>query len=209
MADAADATTLDPTRTPRPTEGAPAPAARSGPGHWGAVAVGCAALVAGTLAATPSVASHPLTAPAGAGTPHALPAAQAPDPARAQFPLDCGPTPSTVSISFTADLGDGTPATVVAAHCQAGSGTAPDGVFVLTPGQDGHPAVHDTLLRWQEGFTVTRLALRADGTITAAARGYSTADVPRCCPDLTVQFDWSRQGDGYHRTEQSAPSATT
>ncbi|MDH6117611.1 hypothetical protein ABH930_003028 [Kitasatospora sp. GAS204A] len=216
MANAADTTAPDPARTPRPTEGAQAPApaaARSGPWRWGLVVLACTALVTGTLAAAPSVASHPLAAPGSAqgatDTPHALPTAQAPDPAQAQLPLDCGPMPTAVSISFTADLGDGTPATVVAAHCQAGSGTAPDGVFVLAPGQDGHPAVRDTLLRWQEGFIVTRLALRSDGTITAIAKGYSTADVPRCCPDLTVQFNWTRHADGYQRTQQIAPTAAT
>ncbi|MCX4750153.1 hypothetical protein OG455_32355 [Kitasatospora sp. NBC_01287] len=223
MADAADAA-LEPTRTapaatPVPPPGpaaAPAAAARSGPWRWGAVAAACAALVAGTLAAAPGVAPHPAaapaTAPTGAGTPHALPAAQAPDPAQAQLPLDCGPMPTTVSVSFAADLGDGTPATVVAAHCQAGSGTAPDGLFVLGPGQDGHPALRATLLRWQEGFTVTRLALRSDGTITATAQGYSTVDVPRCCPDLNVQLDWTRTpgaGEDYRRTEHSAPTSTT
>ncbi|MGF1428739.1 hypothetical protein [Kitasatospora sp. LaBMicrA B282] len=222
MPDAANAA-LDPTdladHPARPAEPAPGPAAaRSGPWRWGAVAAACAALVAGTLAAAPSVASTAVpvgtagdAAPAtGADTPHALPAAQAPDPTRAQLPLDCGPMPTAVSVSFAADLGDGTPATVVAAHCQAGSGTAPDGVFVLTPGPDGTPQVRTTLLRWQEGFTVTRLALRSDGTVTAAAQGFSTPDVPRCCPDLNVLFDWTRQPTGdYRRTQHTTPTAAT
>jgi hypothetical protein len=142
-----------------------------------------------------------------AGQPHAIAADQAPDPAKALLPLDCGPLPSAVAVSFAADLGDGAPVTVVAAHCQGANGTAPDGVFVLGAGPDGKPVVRDTLLRWQEGFTVTRLALRSDGVVTAAARGYSSADVPRCCPDLTVQFSWTRQGVGYQRTQHDTPSA--
>ncbi|WP_146259144.1 hypothetical protein [Streptomyces tateyamensis] len=182
--------------------------ARSGPLRWGAVALGCAALVAGSIAAAPG--ARPAgTAPTAVGTPRSLPAAGAPDAGRAQLPLDCGPLPTAVSVSFAADLGDGTPATVAAAHCQAGSGTAPDGVFVLTAGPGGAPTVHDTLVDWKEGLTVTRLALRSDGTLTAEAKGYSTPDVPRCCPDLAVQLSWTRHGAQWSRTQQSTPTAST
>ncbi|WP_327070018.1 hypothetical protein [Kitasatospora sp. NBC_01302] len=209
MADAADAA-LDLAHTTQSPAGRPEPgaAARSGPWRWGAVAAACAALVAGTMAAAPGVAPTARSAAGSAsGRPHALPAGQAPDAAQAQLPLDCGPLPTAVSVSFAADLGDGIPVTVAAAHCQAGGGSAPDGVFILVAGPDGHPVVHDTLLRWQEGFTVTRLALRSDGAVTALAKGYSTNDVPRCCPDLNVQFDWTRQGAGYQRTQHDTPSA--
>jgi hypothetical protein len=187
------------------------PAARSGPWRWLAVAAGCAALVTGTMAAAPS--AHPTAAapaPAGSGAPEALAAgAAAPDAAKAALPLDCGPLPATVTVGFAADLGDGTPATVAAAHCAAGAGAAPDGVFVITAGPGGTPQVHDVLLDWHQDYTVTRLALRADGTVTAQARGYSSADVPRCCPDLTVELDWTRHGDAFTRTEHSVPSTTT
>ncbi len=190
-----------PARQPDPT----APAhARSGLRHWSAVAAACAAVVAGALAASPAAGQVRASAPAA---PKALPAAQAPDPAKAALPLDCGPFPVKVAISFAADLGDGIPSTVVAAHCEAGNGTASDGVFVLTAGPGGAPVVHDTLVRWQENLTVTRLALRADGRLTATAQGYSTQDVPRCCPDLAVDLNWTRAGASYTRTQSSAPSA--
>jgi hypothetical protein len=192
------------------------PGARSGPWRWLAVAAGCAALVTGTMAAAPSVqatAAVPAgstdagTTASGSDTPKALSAGVAPDATKAALPLECGPLPTTVTLSFAADLGDGTPATVAAAHCQAGAGVAPDGVFVITPGPGGTPQVHDVLVDWHQGYTITRLALRADGTITAQARGYSTGDVPRCCPDLSVDLSWTRHGGTFTRTEHSAPSA--
>ncbi|MFE0464860.1 hypothetical protein ACFW1A_36960, partial [Kitasatospora sp. NPDC058965] len=203
LSDAA-ATTL-----PIPDPGVPAAQARSGPLRWGAVAIGCAALVAGSIAAAPSVRPAGTAPVAAAGTPKAVPTAAAPDARKAQLPLDCGPLPSTVSVSFAADLGDGTPATIAAAHCQAGSGTAPDGVFIVTAGPDGTPTVHDTLVDWREGLTVTALALRSDGTLTAKAQGYSTPDVPRCCPDLTVQLSWAHHGTTWSRTQQSTPTSST
>ncbi|MDH6130856.1 hypothetical protein P3T37_000223 [Kitasatospora sp. MAA4] len=178
--------------------------ARPGLLHWSAVLAACVAVVAAALAAGPA-AGAVRSAPAGA--PRPVPTAQAPDPAKAQLPLDCGPFPVKISISFPADLGDGTPATVVAAHCSADNGTPPDGVFVLAAGPDGQPVVRDTLVHWQENLTLTRLALRSDGVLTGQALGYSGADVPRCCPDLTVNLNWTRKGGSYVRTQSSAPSA--
>ncbi|MFI9274188.1 hypothetical protein ACIGXM_26295 [Kitasatospora sp. NPDC052896] len=173
--------------------------------HWIAVAAAVSAVTGGALAASPAVG---VTTTAAPGTPRPVPTAEAPDPAKAQLPLDCGPLPVRTSISVPTDLGDGVPSTLVAAHCDTAGGTAPDGVFLLTPGPGGPPRIQQTLVRWQEGFTVTRLALRGDGSITATAEGYSTPDVPRCCPDLTVTLNWTRRGGSYVRTQSSAPSAT-
>ncbi|MDH6109575.1 hypothetical protein P3T36_000346 [Kitasatospora sp. MAP12-15] len=202
------ATGIAPARPPEPVAGRPdtTPAhARPGLLHWSVVLAACVAVVAAALAG--GSASGTVTA-APTGAPEPVPTAQAPDPAQAVLPLDCGPFPVKVSVSFAADLGDGTPSTVVAAHCDADNGTPPDGVFVLGAGADGHPVVRDTLVSWQENLTVTRLALRSDGVLTAQARGYSTAAVPRCCPDLTVSLNWTRKGGSYVRTQTSAPSAT-
>lgn len=190
--------------TPGPLPDTPAHA-RSGLHHWAVVTAACAAAVAGALAANP--ASGTVTTATAPSAPKAVPTAQAPDPAKAALPLDCGPFPVKVAISFAADLGDGTPSTVVAAHCDAGNGTASDGVFVLTAGPGGTPTVHDTLVRWQENLTVNRLALRSDGVLTAQAHGYSTPDTARCCPDLVVNLNWTHQGGSYVRTQHSAPSA--
>ncbi|MFE9421426.1 hypothetical protein ACFYNO_00530 [Kitasatospora sp. NPDC006697] len=203
-ADVADSTAAH----PQPSAGRPP--VRSGPWRWSAVAAGCAALVAAVMAIAPTArTAAAATAPGPADLPRPLPAGAAPDPAGAVLPLDCGPFPVQVSLSFAADLGDGVPATIAAAHCQAGNGTAPDGVFLLTAGPDGAPRIQDTLLDWHQGYSVTKLALRSDGTVTATARGYSGADVPRCCPDTTVGLEWTRHGGGFARTEHSVPNSAT
>ncbi|WP_371482794.1 hypothetical protein [Kitasatospora sp. NBC_00315] len=179
--------------------------ARSGLLHWAVVAAGCAAVVAGALAADPAQGS---TAPVRP-TPRALPAAEAPDPAKAELPLDCGPFPVKISVHFGADLGDGRPGTVAAAHCDAENGTPPDAVYLLGPGAGpgDRPVVLATLLSEQENLTVGRLALRSDGVITGHAQGYSSDDVPRFSPDLSLDLTWTRRNGTWTRTATSAPAA--
>ena len=190
-----------------PAKGGPAgpPAhARSGPKHWLLVAAGCAAVVAGAVAADPAegtpAASRPTAGPA--------PSAAAPDPAKAELPLDCGPFPVSVVLKVSADLGDGRPSTVVAAHCAADNGTPPDGVFVLAAGPDGRPVVAATLLDpAADNLTVTALTVRSDGEIRGTAKGYSSEDVPRCCPDRSLALSWRRHGGDWVRAASEAPAA--
>ncbi|MFF3594095.1 hypothetical protein [Kitasatospora indigofera] len=177
--------------------------ARPGVKHWAVVAAGCAAVVAGALAAGPASGTPAPIRPA----PRALPAAEVPDPAKAELPLDCGPFPVKISVHFGADLGDGKPGTVAAAHCDAENGTPPDAVFLLGPGPDGRPVVLATLLSEQENLTVSRLALRSDGVITGHAQGYSSDDVPRFSPDVSLDLTWTRQGARWTRTQTQAPPA--
>ncbi|WP_441247076.1 hypothetical protein [Kitasatospora sp. McL0602] len=173
--------------------------ARPGFRHWALVAAACAAVIAAALAASPAAGR---TTPTGT-TPRALPTAAAPDPAKAQLPLDCGPFPVTVALSFSALL-DGLPSTVVAAHCAAPNGTPSDAVFLLTPG----PTVRATLLGEADGLTVTALKLRSDGTVTGRAKGYSSDDVPRFAPDLLLDLTWSHNGTGWDLTKSKAPAVT-
>ncbi|MER8184181.1 hypothetical protein [Kitasatospora sp. NPDC094015] len=178
--------------------------ARPGLRHWALVAAGCLAVVGGALAATPAtgtVTARPVTGPAAT-----TPAAAAPDPARAELPLDCGPFPVALGAGFPADLGDHRPVTVVAAHCAADNGTPPDGIWLLGPaGQDGRPVVLETLLSPDENLTVTRLA-PAGGYVTAHVQGYSDDEVPRCCPDVAKDLNWVRK-DGRWTRSETTPSA--
>ncbi|MEV6210606.1 hypothetical protein [Kitasatospora sp. NPDC051914] len=176
--------------------------ARSGLKHWALVAAGCGAVVAGALAADPAQGTPTPTRP----TAKPAPSAAAPDPAKAELPLDCGPFTVSVALRASAEV-DGVPTTVVAAHCAADNGTPPDGVFLLTNGPDGRPEVAATLLDpLKDGLTVTALTVRSDGEIRGRAQGYSSLDVPRCCPDRLVELSWTRHGDRWVRAQSAAPA---
>ncbi|MGW5325932.1 hypothetical protein [Streptomyces sp. NPDC004014] len=170
------------------------------PVHWVATAAAIAGVVALSSALQPGSATAAQPAPGTeAGTAPA--AAAPPSTTGVHFPLDCGPVKALVVKKATGDLdGDGTPETVAVVHCDAPMGTPPDGVYVLTRGADGATArVVATLVDPKDRHTVTDFALGA-GTVTATLLGYSTPDVPSCCPDLKTPTSWHWNGKAFIRS---------
>lgn len=170
------------------------------PAHWLATAAAMACVVA--LAGL--VRSDPATATAGPATrARQAPAdAPAPDAATATYPLTCVGVPTAVPRTASGDLdGDGRPETVAAAHCRAGSGTPPQGLYVLTgaAGGSGGARVVATLVAPGDALSVAGLAVR-DGVVTATLLGYSSPDVPRCCPDERRTVEWRWSGGTFLRT---------
>ncbi|MFB7908959.1 hypothetical protein ACFXPX_26425 [Kitasatospora sp. NPDC059146] len=180
--------------------------ARTAPWHWALALAGCGAVVAAALAASPATGT-PL--PARGGAPKALAAGAAPDPAKAQLPMDCGPFPVRTVLSVPAELGDGRPGTVVAAQCGTDTGTPPDSVYLLGFGPDQRPVVVATLLTDRENLTLSRLTVRSDGAITGRAQGYSSDEVPRFRPDLSLDLTWTHRGGGWERSQTAAPVSAT
>ncbi|MFF1482350.1 hypothetical protein ACFVYD_33165 [Streptomyces sp. NPDC058301] len=175
------------------------------PVHWLATAAAMAAVVAlaGWL--------QPGTAKASQGAAGArAAAAPAPDAAAVVYPLQCGTVGTQVAARATGDLdGDGSPETVAVVRCRAGSGTPPSGVYVLTrPALKGAPPrLVATLADPREKLGVSGLAVR-DGAVTATLLGYSSPDVPRCCPDQEQKAKWRWQGGKFVRSTQSQALGT-
>ncbi|MEU6456142.1 hypothetical protein [Streptomyces sp. NPDC047065] len=159
------------------------------PIHWVATATAVAAVVALSSVLQPdaATAAQPATGPKTAPA-HGTP----PDPAAVAFPLECGPVKAVVRKEASGDLdGDGQPETVAAVHCDAPMGTPPDGVYVVTRGADGgKPRVVATLVDPKDRHTVTELTVDGSGAVRATLLGYSSADVPSCCPDVTDHAKW-------------------
>ncbi|MFI1420429.1 hypothetical protein ACH4VX_21070 [Streptomyces sp. NPDC020731] len=172
------------------------------PIHWVATATALAGVVAlspllGPDAATaaPTPGPHTKSAPA-----HTAP----PDPAAAEFPLDCGRAKLVVKKKASGDLdGDGRPETVAVVHCDTAMGTPPDGVYVLTRAVGGTgPSVVATLVDPGDRTNVDDFAVR-DGEVTAALFGYSSADVPSCCPDVRENVKWRWENGAFVRSTPS------
>ncbi|MER5885767.1 hypothetical protein ABT160_18195 [Streptomyces sp. NPDC001941] len=173
-----------------------------GPVHWLATAAAMAAVVAGAALLQPDAATASTTAKAAGGARAAV--LPAPDPAGVRLPLECGGAPAVVTKRVSGDLdGDGVPETVAAARCDAGSGTPPSGLYVLTRGRDGHARVVATLLEPKEGLSVGELTLRA-GVVDATLFGYSSASVPRSSPDREDAVSWTWRGGAFVRAARTA-----
>ncbi|ARQ71637.1 hypothetical protein [Streptomyces marincola] len=147
-------------------------------------------IVAAALAVVTGAAA--LVRPPGATATPDAPVA-GPDPAAVSYPVDCGPLGVVVADRAETDFdADGRAETVAVVHCDAGSGTPPHGVYLVThPAEgEGAPRVAETLVDPGEGMTVDGLDVR-DGAVSARLRGYSAPDVPRCCPDLRRDVSWA------------------
>lgn len=174
------------------------------PIHWVATATAVAAVVAFSSVLQP----NPATAAQAAG-PEAGPApvvTTAPDPTGVHFPIDCGPVKAKVQKRVSGDLdGDGRPETVVVVHCDAAMGTPPDAVYVITRAKgSGEPRVVATLLSPKSRNTVTDFTV-SDEAVEATLLGYSTSDVPSCCPDVTDKAKWQWKDGAFVR---STPAGT-
>ncbi|CAL9406940.1 hypothetical protein SUDANB176_01582 [Streptomyces sp. enrichment culture] len=172
------------------------------PIHWVATATAVAGVVALSAVLQPDAATA--AQPAGPQTKSAPARIAPPDPAAVEFPLECGPVDVVVKKKASGDLdGDGRPETVAVVHCDAPMGTPPDGVYVLTraAGSDA-PRVVATLVDPKDRTNVDDFAVR-DGEVTAALLGYSSADVPSCCPDVREDVKWRWENGAFVRSGPS------
>ncbi|MVO90135.1 hypothetical protein GPA10_36645 [Streptomyces sp. p1417] len=170
------------------------------PIHWVATAAALAAVVAASGFLQPDPATAAQTGPGA----HARSApAPAPDPAAVDLPLVC-PTRPVVAKKASGDLdGDGSPETVVSAHCEAGSGSPPHALYVITRPRAGEPRVVATLVDTKDQLTVSDLTVRG-GAVTATLLGYSSLDVPRCCPDRHDEAKWQWKNGAFTRSTPAA-----
>ncbi len=109
----------------------------------------------------------------------------------------------------SADLdGDGRLETVAVVRCHAGAGTPPSGVYVLTPpaAKGGRPKVAATLLDPAQKMSV--MDFRVSGAVVSATLlGYSSKDVPRCCPDKRREVKWQWKDGKFALTALPAPGS--
>ncbi|WP_393085365.1 hypothetical protein [Streptomyces sp. LN704] len=171
------------------------------PIHWLATATAVAGVVALSSVVQPGSATAAQPGPGAKAAPAAI---APPDPAAVTFPVDCGPTEVVVQKKASGDLdGDGSPETVAVVRCDAGSGTPPNGVYVLTQGGAAKkPRIVATLVDPKDRLSVTGFAVR-DGAVTATLLGYSSADVPSCCPDVKDRAKWQWKNGAFIRSTPS------
>ncbi|MFJ6461930.1 hypothetical protein ACIQM0_12915 [Streptomyces sp. NPDC091387] len=175
--------------------------------HWLATAAAMAAVVAAAGLLQPDTAASASTTPHRTVAQHGTATVAPPDPDRAVFPLKCDGTGHTVAKQVPGDLdGDGRPETVAVVHCTAGLGTPPSGVYVLTQGSGAAPRIVATLVDPAQKMSVGDFTVR-DGVVAATLLGYSSPDIPSCCPDQQEKVTWQWQNGAFVRSSQSDDSA--
>ena len=182
------------------------------PIHWVATATAIAAVIAGSsFVQTDHATAQPTPGPTQTRhhTTTSTTDLPAPDPHDVTYPLRCGPAKVVVQKSATGDLdGDGRPETVAVVHCDAGSGSPPHGVYVVTAAaRAGAPArVVATLVDPRDRYTITDFGVR-NSTVTATLLGYSSPNVPSCCPDQQEKTQWEWRDGRFVRSAQPRTQA--
>lgn len=57
----------------------------------------------------------------------------------------------------------------------------------------------DTLIRSEDNWLANDVVIEGD-RVSVAVRGYSTSDIPRCCPDVSATLEWHWIADVYELT---------
>lgn len=179
----------------QPSAGPDLPHTRTHLVHWLSTAVALAAVVGTTVMIQPSNATA--TSDVSTTSTRTDATHSGPNPKGVDYPLDCGPWKVGVVSQGAADFdGDGSAETVAVVRCATEGGTPPSGVYVLSRTAQGADTarVAKTLVDPADRLSVDDFAVR-DGVISATLRGYSSDEVPRCCPDQERSVKW-RWKDG-------------
>jgi hypothetical protein len=160
--------------------------------HWITTATAVAAVIAASA----------FVQPADAGTPagQTATALPGPDARAAHYPLDCAGGPVAVVQHLSGDLDqDGRLETVAVVRCQSWAGTPPTGVYVLADGTSpgSAPQIVATLVNPKDQRSIKGLRI-IGRTVEATVLGYSSQNVPRCCPDQERSYSWVWRGGSYY-----------
>ncbi|MEV7677079.1 hypothetical protein AB0O64_00675 [Streptomyces sp. NPDC088341] len=176
---------------------------RPHPMHWLATAAAMAGVVALAGLLQPGAATASQTGSKPVRTSSGEVPLPAPDPAGVDYPLECGGAGTVVVRQASGDLdGDRNPETVAVVRCEAGSGTPPQGVYVLTRAAEAEPRIVATLVDPKDKRNVGPDFEIRDGVILATLLGYSGPDVPSCCPDEEERVSWQWENGAFVRAER-------
>lgn len=124
------------------------------------------------------------------------------DWAHTQYPLDCDGFGWRVwSVAYaqpTADL----EVALVLVTCDAGAGTPPVELYVFDNADSATtPHLADTLVTAADNWQANEV-IADEATVSLPVHGFSSAEVPRCCPDITATLTWVWNGNAYQPTDQ-------
>jgi hypothetical protein len=179
----------------QPSAGPALPHTRARSVHWITTAAAVAAVIGAGALVQPAAATT-LNRTVSAGSTVQPP----PDAKAAHYPLDCAGAPVDVVKHLAGDLdGDGRQETVAEVRCHSEGGTPPSGVYVLSAGRTpgSPPRIAATLVDPKDLRQVQNLRITGR-QVKATVLGYSSDEVPRCCPDQQRSFTWEWRDDSYY-----------
>lgn len=114
------------------------------------------------------------------------------------YPVDCGPTTGTRVLEVQLAQPDALQrVALVMVACDAGAGSPPRTILVFDRA-DSPSTPHLAQILAQDGLDRITSTMTVQGATVATAGGtYSSAAIPRCCPDGEFTARWSWNGTRY------------
>lgn len=127
------------------------------------------------------------------------------DWAKVRYPFDCGETLQGAVGWRVWDVAYAKPASgaemaLVLVTCNAGAGTPPIALLVYDRADSATSAhLAQTLVRTDDNWQANHVVDDA-GAVSIPVHGFSSAEIPRCCPDLSATLTWRWNGNSYQPT---------
>jgi hypothetical protein len=89
---------------------------------------------------------------------------------------------------------------IVLVTCDAGAGTPPSNLLVYDDASStSNPHIAQTLVRSEDNWSAPRITANND-ELSLPVRGYSSSEVPRCCPDVSATLVWRWENGAFAPT---------
>jgi hypothetical protein len=96
---------------------------------------------------------------------------------------------------------------IVLVSCIAGAGNPPSAVLVYeNAGSSDRVHLRQTLVPYHDDWSPVPDGTTVEGSnLSIKVDGYSTEDVPRCCPDVHTTLSWTWDGNKYVADKPEGP----
>jgi hypothetical protein len=128
------------------------------------------------------------------------------DWSKVRYPIDCGETNLGQVGWRVVDFvriapGVGTDLAIALVTCDAGAGSPPANLYVYDRAESAtNPHLAQTLVRPDDNWVADDHVDVIGGDLSLGVSGYSSEDLPRCCPDVFATLTWQWDGDEYQPT---------
>lgn len=89
---------------------------------------------------------------------------------------------------------------LVLVTCDAGAGTPSVELYAFDQTEGSSAHLSQTLVRATDNWQANHVDVDSD-TVSLPVFGFSSVDVPRCCPDVTATLTWRWNGTTYDSTD--------
>jgi len=117
-----------------------------------------------------------------------------------RYPVDCEEVGWRVWDVAYAEPAESHAVALVLVTCNAGAGTPSVELYAFDRTGRSSPRLSQTLVSAADNWQANHIEVHSD-SVSLPVFGFSSVDVPRCCPDVTATLAWRWNGSAYDSTD--------